>query len=119
MPVDPDRRRTHQLALLSPVHGLYRIGKTVPSPSLDLHERHQSISLRNQIDVSMAAPEPPLQHAPPTPTEPSLGHSLSHLAEFLPCRGHGANVQGPASDASPNEPAWCHLIASTRVPANA
>ena len=60
MPVDPDRRRTHQLALLSPVHGLYRIGKLVPTPSFDLDERDQPVSLRHQVDVSMATSEPSL-----------------------------------------------------------
>ena len=65
MPVDPDRGRTHQLLLLSPVNRLHRIAELVSPPRLDLDERDQPVSLRHQVDVPMTAPEPPLQHTPP------------------------------------------------------
>jgi hypothetical protein len=42
----------------------------------------------------------PLQHAPAVPPQPPFGHPLAHLAEFLPRRGHGANLGTGAAEAS-------------------
>ena len=72
--------------------GLHRISELTAPTRLHLDERDQSVSLRYQIDIAVAASEPSLEHTPPPPPKPPLGHPLANLAEFLPCRGHGANV---------------------------
>jgi hypothetical protein len=68
------------------MHRLDRIPKLDSSASLYLDERDQPVPLRNEIDIPVTAAEPPLKHTPPPPTEPSLGHPLANLAEFLPRR---------------------------------
>lgn len=97
--IDPDRRRTRQLPLLAPVYRLHRIAELRTTSCFHFDERHQAVSLRNQIDIAVTVAEPSLQHTPPVPTEPTLGHTLPYFAEFLPCRGHGAKIEQPTADA--------------------
>jgi hypothetical protein len=86
VPVDPHRGGPGKLPLLAPVDCLDRIAELEARPSLDLDERHRPVAFCDQIDVTVPVPKSPLQYAPPVVSKPSLRHSLSYFAEFLPRR---------------------------------
>ncbi len=81
--VDPDRRRPGHLALLSPTHSLNGIAELVPGSGLHFHEHDRPLPLGNQVDVPVAAPEPPLKDPPPMAYEPSLGDALPGFSQCL------------------------------------
>ena len=78
---DPDARRASQLFLLPPVDRFDGAAEPIAAPSLDLDERHYSISLDHEIDVAVPGAEPALHDAPPAPPEPPLRDPLPQLAE--------------------------------------
>ena len=86
VPVDPDHRRTLQLLAFTKVDGLYRTAELRTFSRLYLNERDRPISLYHQIDVAMTAPEPALDHAPASPSQPPFCDSFSKLTERLPSR---------------------------------
>ena len=69
-----------------PVDRLDRIPELTPPPSLDLDERHRSLTLHDEIDISMAVPEASLNYPPSVSPKPTLRYPFSQLSERLPGR---------------------------------
>jgi hypothetical protein len=67
--------------LLLPVDRFDRIPELTPAPSFDFDERHRSLALHDEIDVSMAVPEAALNHTPSVSPKPALRYPLSELSE--------------------------------------
>lgn len=66
-----------------PTSRLDWIPELTSAPGLHFDEHHRSISLDDQIDVAVAAPESALNNAPSLTPEPPLGDPLSKLAKRL------------------------------------
>jgi hypothetical protein len=72
--------------LFAPVNRFDRIPELAAPSRLDLDERDRPLSLYNQIDVAVPAPEPALNDTPSLLPKPTLRYALTQLAEFLPGR---------------------------------
>ena len=82
--IDPDLRRPHELALLSPLNRLDRPAEVVTPSSLHLDEGDGALLPNHEVDVAATIPEPTIHHEPPLSAEPALRDSLSQLPECLP-----------------------------------
>ena len=63
-----------------------RIAERATLPGLHLNECHGPLPLDHEIDVTVPAPESPLDDPPSLAPEPPLRDPLSQLAELLPGR---------------------------------
>lgn len=54
MAADPGPRRTCQLALLAPVHGLDGIPEVRPTTGFDLHEGDEPAALDDEVDIAVS-----------------------------------------------------------------
>ena len=84
VPVDPDPSRTAELTPLSPADRLDRFAEFQAFPRLDLDEGDDAMTLRHEVDVAVAGPEPPIHDLPAVPLQPSLGDPLAQKPELLP-----------------------------------
>ena len=84
VPVDPDPGRAAQLTPLPPADGLDRFPELEALPRLHLDERHDPVTLRDQVDVAMAGAKPPVHDLPAIPLQPPFGDPLAQKPELLP-----------------------------------
>ncbi len=85
-PAHPIPRRLHQLPLFPPMNRSKRPAVVKRHACLDLDERNRTLQsvlrpLRNEIDISVATPEPPLQDVAPSSDEKPLRGSLTTFSE--------------------------------------
>lgn len=92
MAIDPRHRRAGELALLSPTYRFNWAAEVGALSSFDFDERNESVTLDDQVYVSVARPKPAMNDLPPTQPQPSLSDPLAHRSQRLPCLRHGANV---------------------------
>jgi hypothetical protein len=62
------------------------LSKSVAATRLDLDESDRALSLDDEVDVSMSAPESSLQYPPSGAPKPPLRDTLTQLSERLPGR---------------------------------
>jgi hypothetical protein len=72
--------------LLAPVNSFDRVSEPTTSPRLDFNERDRTLSLHDEIDVTVAATKSALHYTPALSLQPPLRDPLSQFAKRLPGR---------------------------------
>src|SRR6185437_16192046 len=89
-PVDPDVRRSDELAPLSPIDCLHRVTELAAPPRLHLHEHYHAASSRHEVEIAMPITKPSLEECPAQLLEPTGRVRFTGESQCL-CR-HGANL---------------------------
>jgi hypothetical protein len=87
--VDPDMRRSRELALFSVMYGLNGVAELVAFARLHFHERDGRIALGDQVDVAPAVAEAAIEDRPAVPRKPAFGDAFAEFAESLVVVRHG------------------------------
>jgi hypothetical protein len=72
--------------LLAPVDSFHRISEPTTLPRLDFNECDRTLSLYDEIDVTVAATKSALNYTPALSLQPPFRDPLSQFAKRLPGR---------------------------------